>query len=242
MCVIGYDDRKEGGAFQIMNSWGPEWGQNGVAWVKYNDFKRFVREAYGLNKMPKRGAAAAEKALECNIGLVEAKTKRYIPLRISNSNVFTTASPIIKGTTFKMEVKNNVECYIYVLGKETDGSSYVLFPYPSKQDPTKTKFSPYCGITGYRLFPRGMSMMADSIGTKDEMAVVVSKEPLNVFQLNDKVNNNRSSGFAQAVPSATRSQSVNNVQFTNTSEGTIRFATTVGDKNAVVCVVEVEKK
>jgi hypothetical protein len=242
LCVIGYDDRKEGGAFQIMNSWGPEWGQNGVAWVKYNDFKRFVREAYGLNKMPKRGEAAVEKALECNIGLVEAKTKQYIPLRITNTNVFTTASPLVKGTTFKMEVKNNVECYVYVLGKETDGTSYVLFPYPSKQDPTKTKFSPYCGITGYRLFPRGMSMMADSIGTRDEMAVVVSKEPLNVFQLNDKVNNNRSGGFAQALQTATRSQSVSNVQFTNTSEGTIHFATTVGDKNAVVCIVEVEKK
>ena len=42
MCVIGYDDRKFGGAFQIMNSWGPEWGKNGVAWVKYGDFKNYV--------------------------------------------------------------------------------------------------------------------------------------------------------------------------------------------------------
>ncbi|HQV06883.1 MAG TPA: C1 family peptidase, partial [Chitinophagaceae bacterium] len=45
MSVIGYDDRKFGGAFQIMNSWGPEWGKNGIAWVRYGDFKRYVREA-----------------------------------------------------------------------------------------------------------------------------------------------------------------------------------------------------
>ncbi len=31
MCVIGYDDRKYGGAFQIMNSWTPQWGTNGIA-------------------------------------------------------------------------------------------------------------------------------------------------------------------------------------------------------------------
>ena len=37
MCVIGYDDRKEGGAFQILNSWGNQWGQNGVAFVRYNE-------------------------------------------------------------------------------------------------------------------------------------------------------------------------------------------------------------
>ena len=34
MCVIGYDDYLEGGAFQIMNSWGPEWGENGMGWVR----------------------------------------------------------------------------------------------------------------------------------------------------------------------------------------------------------------
>ena len=54
MCVVGYDDRLEGGAFQIMNSWGTDWGQNGIAWVRYSDFKQFVREAYGVDPMPKK--------------------------------------------------------------------------------------------------------------------------------------------------------------------------------------------
>lgn len=241
MCVIGYDDRKEGGAFQIMNSWGPEWGQNGIGWVKYNDFKRFAREAYGVNNMPKKGAAAAETELECSIGLVEAKSKKYIPLRTPGTSTFTTVTPVAKGTTFKMEVKNSIACYVYVLGKETDGSSYVLFPYPSRQDPTKTKFSPYCGITGYRLFPRGMSMMADTIGRKDEMAVVVSKEPLNVFQLNDKLNANRAKGFAQALQTAIGSPSYtsSNTRFSATADGTISFTTKSNEP--VGCIVEIEK-
>ena len=57
MCVIGYNDRVEGGAFEIMNSWGPEWGQNGLAFIRYGDFKEFVREAYGIDPLPKKGAA-----------------------------------------------------------------------------------------------------------------------------------------------------------------------------------------
>lgn len=48
MCVVGYDDNKYGGAFQIMNSWGAEWGENGFCWVKYDDFVRTVDQAYGL--------------------------------------------------------------------------------------------------------------------------------------------------------------------------------------------------
>ncbi len=241
ICVIGYDDRKEGGAFQIMNSWGPNWGNNGLAWVRYKDFKHFVREAYGVNPMPKEGLAAS-RDLDISIGLVEGKTKAYIPLQLKSGNVFQTKQAITKGTQFKMEVKNSAECYVYVLGKETDGSSYVLFPYPSRQDPTKTKFSPYCGITGYRLFPRGMSMMADSIGTKDYIAVVVSKDSLNVFQLNSAVNSNKSSGFEQAVSNAIKRQSVSGITFSNTSQGTMSFKTNAGDKSAVSCIVEIDKQ
>lgn len=241
MCVIGYDDRKEGGAFQIMNSWGPAWGNNGIAWVKYNDFKRFVREAYGLNNMPKTGTAASED-LDCQIGLVHAKTRAYIPLRSGGGNVFTTTQPMVKGTTFKMEVKNNIACYVYVVGMETDGSSYVLFPYPLKEEPTKTKFSPYCGITGYRLFPRGMSMQADSIGNKDYIAVLVSKEPLEIFDVNQKINNNRSLGFAAAVQKAVRTQAINNVPFSSTPDGGIHFEATTADKSAVVSIIEIEKQ
>jgi len=241
MCVIGYDDRKEGGVFEIMNSWGNEWGINGVAFVRYNDFKRFVREAYGLNPMPKSGDAIA-KNLACSFGLVDATSKAYIPLQYNNSNVFTTKQPIAKGTTFKMEVKNSTECYVYILGKETDGSSYVLFPYPRKDDATKTKFSPYCGITGYRLFPRGMSMQADDIGTKDYIAIITSKTPLSVFELNDAVNANKAQGFEKAVNKAIKRLQVNDIQFEANANGTITFETTVGDKNMVACIIEIEKQ
>lgn len=239
MCVIGYDDRKEGGAFQIMNSWGNEWGNKGIAWVKYNDFKDFVREAYGLNPMPKSGTAIAQN-LSCSIGLVNEQ-KQYIQLTRSNQNVFKTNSPIAKLSKFKIEVKNNNPCYIYVVGKETDGSSYVLFPYPSKQNPQQTMFSPYCGITGYRLFPRGKSLQADEIGMQDEMAVITSSEPLNIFDVNNSINQNKSSGFANAVNKAINRITISNINFT-TNNGLIGFETTVGDKKAVAMILQIDKQ
>ena len=52
MCVIGYDDTNQ--AVQIMNSWGPEWGDNGVAWISYRDFLHFTKEAYGLYPMGRK--------------------------------------------------------------------------------------------------------------------------------------------------------------------------------------------
>lgn len=41
MAIIGYDDHVAGGAFRIMNSWGPEWADNGFVWIRYSDFPRW---------------------------------------------------------------------------------------------------------------------------------------------------------------------------------------------------------
>lgn len=46
MCVIGYDDHKYGGSFRLVNSWGSDFGDNGFLWIKYSDFKKYVKEAY----------------------------------------------------------------------------------------------------------------------------------------------------------------------------------------------------
>lgn len=238
MCVIGYDDRKQ--AFQIMNSWGPEWGKNGVAWVRYGDFKEFVREAYGIDPMPKRGAAL-NVAFECSVGLVANDTKQYIPLRLTGNNVFESVNKVAPGTKFKMEIKNSTECNIYIFGQETDGSSYTLFPYPTKEDPAKTSFSPYCGITGYRLFPRGKSMVPDNVGTKDVFAVVVTKQAIDWYAVNAAISKSTQSSYGDKVMEALRGTAQGSVRFAAGSGGTINFKADNPQQNAVVSIVEVNK-
>ena len=45
MAVIGYDDTRYGGTFEIVNSWGKDWGDSGFAYVSYDDFIAFTRMA-----------------------------------------------------------------------------------------------------------------------------------------------------------------------------------------------------
>ncbi|MEN9572101.1 MAG: hypothetical protein RL172_3332 [Bacteroidota bacterium] len=234
MCVVGYDDRLEGGAFEIMNSWGPEWGQNGIAYVRYGDFRQFVREAYGVDPMAKRGAAL-NVDFECSVGLVNNDTKQYIPLKLGKANTFSTTSPIKKGTRFKMEIKNAVECYIYLFTPGTDGSM-VLFPY-------KSSHSPYCGITGVRLFPRKESIRADSAGNKDFMGIVVSKQPLDYNAVNTAISKSTQPGFAAKLNEVVSSAAIKNVQYMAGAGGTVYFKAGAGDQNKVVaCIVEIDKQ
>ncbi|HPG10642.1 MAG TPA: C1 family peptidase [Chitinophagaceae bacterium] len=240
MCVIGYDDSKYGGAFQIMNSWGTDWGNNGVAWVRYGDFKNYVREAYGIDPLPKR-SNVANIPLECKIGLVNNDGGNNISLRVSGNNQFQTVSPIRKGTRFKMSIDNATECYIYIFGKETDGSSYVLFPY-LKPGETVSKHSPYCGITGYRLFPHAQSFEADEIGNSDQIAIVVSKQELNYNSLNDAINQSSGATYLDKLNNAVQSIVTRQANFNNTSDGTIYFKADAANNTAVACVVTIDKQ
>ncbi len=46
MCVVGYDDYKYGGAFEILNSYGAKFGDHGYVWVSYKDFEKHIDNAF----------------------------------------------------------------------------------------------------------------------------------------------------------------------------------------------------
>lgn len=231
MCVIGYDDNMNGGSFQIMNSWGDDFGDNGLFWIPYEHFEKFTNEAYGLYPLASRKPEDKNK-LEVSFGLVNNTTKAYVPLSKKSGNTFTT--PVLeKGTKFKIEVKNQTECYTYVFGQETDGSSYVLFPYTPKH-------SAFCGITGARLFPKDYSMQLDDKGTKDFMAIVVSKKQLDFKNVNDLANQNGGGSYEKMLKAALPEVLLKNVQF-NDGE-TIGISETEAEGKAVLMVIEINKK
>ena len=134
-----------------------------------------------------------------------------------------------------MEIKNSTACYIYIFGQDTNGDSYVLFPYTSKH-------SPYCGITGYRLFPNGQSLMADSIGNKDFMAIVVSKDSLDYNQVNQFINQSTGQDYTTKVNEALQNILIPSAKFSSTDDGTIYFKVQANTNKAVASIVAIDKQ
>ncbi len=194
MCVIGYDDYKFAqnmGGFQIMNSWGEEWGSKGVAWVSYDDFEFFVKEAYGI--YPGGDASAPQTSvLNAQFGIVLNANDQNLDLVQAGTNTFRTARKMTTNEEFKLQVTNNIDCYVYIFGQETDGTSYKLFPYTEKH-------SPYCGIKGTRLFPRDHSFFPDDKGTADYFAIVVSKKALDYDDFTAKLSAAQGSSYEQKL-------------------------------------------
>ena len=44
--AIAYNDNLFGGSVLIANSWGPDWGEKGMTWIRYKDLKRWMDGAY----------------------------------------------------------------------------------------------------------------------------------------------------------------------------------------------------
>ena len=232
MCVIGYDDFKEGGSFQIMNSWGEKWGKKGVCWVRYSDFKHFNVESYGLYPMGD-AKAKVETRFKGSFGLELNAGKKNIAVQQINDFYFETVSRLSSKDKFKVEFTNNIECYTYIFGQETDGSSYVLFPYTAKH-------SPYCGITGTRLFPRDHSMQPDATGKKDKIAVLITKEPIDYSVVNKKISSANGSTYEEKVKNALAGQYETNVRFTG-GRGVVNFETSAHKGKGVAFVIGVNK-
>lgn len=242
MCVIGYDDYKlggeRGGAFQVMNSWGPEWGRNGIGWVPYDAFAYFTKEAYAVYPM---GESADDRPdrfdLRFGLAIVDGAgnpTGTHIELEHRAGRVFRTATPVPKGTRFKIELTNNLECFAYLFGQEADGSTYVLFPYTPKH-------SPYCGTTGMRQFPRDHSLTTDDSGEMDVMAILVSNQPFNYPDINERMNRYKAASLEQALPGVLGDELLPPGD-ASYSEGETFGLVAPATRNAVAIVLEIEKR
>ena len=49
MCIVGYDDYKYGGAFEILNSYSAQFGDEGYVWISYDDFRKTAFQTYIMN-------------------------------------------------------------------------------------------------------------------------------------------------------------------------------------------------
>lgn len=196
MTAIGYDDNREGGAFQIMNSWGEGFANQGIFWLRYEDFNIFVREVYAFYP-PKK--FDPNETYSFQLGLINNATKEFIPLKKLKNNLYQTVQPIPIGTRFKVSVKNDKPIYLYIFGLDTDGSSYVLFPYTDKH-------SPYCGTKGTRVFPKKQSLEVDPIGKKDNMIIVLSKKQLDYKVMNRSVNQSMTKPYFEKFQMLLQSQ------------------------------------
>jgi len=146
MCVIGFDDAKYGGAFEVVNSWGKTWGNDGYMWFRYDDFVNYVSYAYEMipNISAKKTRHMAgklilnvengeEMAVISGAGDYKRSVLGWQQVVVEDSvqsiGDYHTDKPYAEGTRYRMQVEVEKPSYVYVFGADSENHNGVLFPH-----------------------------------------------------------------------------------------------------------------
>ena len=138
LCVIGYDDNKYGGAFEVLNSWGRKWGNGGYIWIPYGTFVNFVTEGYEIieNIMNFSGTNKFDgfvRITQQNSRRTETGKDETAALTLDQT-IYRTTAPLPEGTRISYTVGARESAYVYSFtvsqprGNDNFYSPALLFP------------------------------------------------------------------------------------------------------------------
>ncbi len=138
LCVVGYDDEKNGGSFEIMNSWGTSWANMGFFWLSYEQMIRYGNYAVEMmdfeTEKPKLSGNFEFIKLDETEMLVERKKVNTRSIIVEDDDkadysLYKFIETYPGGTAFKIKFSTNAPSYIYVFGEDDKGDLSRLFPY-----------------------------------------------------------------------------------------------------------------
>jgi len=240
MCVVGYDDTQYGGAFEIQNSWGAEWGNLGYIWVKYADFASFVSYADQFLDLP--DIKSGEPDLSGSIKLVLANGQQMNTNLITATNpnsqpltIYKTATPYTTGTRFRINISNNQPAYVYAIASDLTNAVTKIFPYADNISAALTYKRNEVAYPSEDTYIE----MDDQPGT-DFLCVLYSRSELDINDIIAKIGT-KTGTFNQRVNSVLGSRIVApaSIKF---STANIAFNGKSSDKDVVALMVELEHK
>jgi C1A family cysteine protease len=133
--VIGYDDKKFGGAFELINSWGNSWGKDGFCWIKYSDMDYFCKYAYEMIDYSIKDTNVVDIS-----GAIQFKENNNQIMQAEfTGKSFVTRNQFPTGTLFEVRISNNSPAYVYAFSCDTTNEIINIFP----QNEKVSAFLPY---------------------------------------------------------------------------------------------------
>ena len=126
LCVIGYDDNKYGGAFEVINSWGKRWANNGFVWIRYTDFVEFTKYAYEVIIIGKSPEDTFDFKGSVSLNF---PNNEDIQIEKLNKGYYKTVTPFPTGTYFRIYLKNTDPSFVYVFGIDEMNKFFRVFPH-----------------------------------------------------------------------------------------------------------------
>ncbi len=181
MCIVGYDDNKYGGAFEIMNSWGTNWGNEGFIWISYDTFHKFVKYAYEMIDF-KTSAENTQFSLAGSVKFIKADgTESSVTY---SDGIYKINEPYKSGTLFRLYISNSAPAYVYAFGYDATKKTFTVFPYTKNISPALNYAQNDIAIPDEDHY-----IQTDNTVGKDYLCVLYSKNKLDIESIKSQIEN-----------------------------------------------------
>jgi len=173
MCVVGYDDDKDGGAFEIQNSWGTNWGNGGYIWIRYEDFANWVDQAYEI--IENLAIYKNSVNFEASVKIELYGNNEGMPVVYDRQGFYKTRASYPSGTDFRFLMTNKHPAYVYAFaGDSGTPDTERIFPLRG--------VSPVLDYTDSTIAWPGENdwIRLNNVAGTDYLVVLFSKEALDI--------------------------------------------------------------
>lgn len=258
ICIVGYDDNKLDGAFEVMNSWGTEWGNQGFFWITYEQIKQYG--SYALEMMDRE-----VYDIKASRGLTPPQIKGSLDFVLTNdfgnevgsmpvlrtamdglAQVVTDESKAVfsnyklvenyqAGQRFKIKFTTNAPAFVYIFSIDDKQVVSTLFPYADNisaaiNSTDATVYLP-SETKNYKL---------NDDANRDRICILYSKSPLDFDLLKGKISGTPS-GYFQAIRSLYNNRiiPVKKIDFKNDQ---ISFGSLAAEQELICFFVDLNRK
>lgn len=230
LCIIGYDDNMYGGSFEIINSWGTQWANDGFLWIRYEDFTDFTKYAYEVFNIEKSVDGTFDFASSINLKLNDGSA---VEMEMVDGGSFRTSKPLSTGTFFRMHINSLSPTYVYVFGVDESQNLYKIFPHLEN-------ISPAMVYEVNEVALPGIDKYIEIIGDpgKEKLCILYSKEEINFSEL--IYNLERFPGNINENLDALLSGKVITPEQISWKNGAIQFESESREKTAVFIQIQID--
>jgi hypothetical protein len=243
LTVVGYDETLHGGAFEVMNSWGTGWGQDGFGWIRFADYERICAGAYELIRMsPQRPEPAAtapvhgyDEPLAGKMRLIREGGEEMRTRYTQQGHTYRTLQGYRSGTRFRLLVESSEPAFVYVIGTDASGAVFKLFPHREGISAALNYRDAAIALPSETAFIK----MDNTVG-QDVLCVLYSKRPLKISELIETIKKDPQGGtFGEKIQRglASRFLGISQIHF---QAGSMGFEASGKTESAVMMLLEME--
>lgn len=261
MVVVGYDDTEQ--TFEIMNSWGDKWCNEGFFYINYADFNQYVREAYVLIfDRPAMKNRNDQITLSAKVDFKLLETEGIAPdISCKNQSIGRMCAALRHDNSYKMiniyEAWTGYQVFmttqeqnmmVYAFSYDPSGKTDLLYPFQpevialygaEKSGTTITPLIPIAGSTIALPHENYCMQLDDNGGTIN--CFLFSRQAIDIEKILQTIENTNGS-FAERLQKAIPNNRYANPQLITYSPAGIGFDANVADYTIVPLIVDMNHR